>query len=177
MNKYLAILLAACLSLPVAAQENELQALPGYVDFGVLDSVYGEPRVMINIGGFLLKFMAAASGDKPEQQALLNNLKGVRVSVYSTEGVLKPALEQIAHVKSVLQKLEWQPVVQVKESGEEVQIFMKADENGMQGLTVMTVDEDEAVFINILGEIDPAQLNNVMSHLNVDVDVDAETEE
>lgn len=174
MKSCLTLLLALCLISPVSAQEPAIESLPGYVDFGSLAAVYGEPRVMINISGMILKFMtaaAAASKDEPEAAALMRNLKAVRVNVYNTAGVMTPALEQIANVKAVLEQSAWQPVVQVKENSEEVQIFMKASEAEIQGLTVMTVDGEEAVFINILGNIDPQQLSVVMDRLNVDVNL------
>ena len=68
-------------------------------------------------------------------------------------------------------------MVQVKEEGEEVQIFMKGDDSGMQGLTVMTVNEEEAVFINIIGEIDPSQLDMVMKNIDLDMGGDDEDED
>jgi hypothetical protein len=176
MKRCLLFLLAFCLGVPVAAQDSALEAMPGYVDFVTLSDVYGEPRVMINISGFLLQFIAAASEDDPEAAELMRNLKGVRVNVYDTGGSMAPALEQIDSVRKLLQKEGWQPVVQVKETTEHVQIFMKANDEGMQGLTVMTVDAEEAVFINILGAIDPSQLGEVMDNLNVHVDVGGDEE-
>ena len=172
MKKWIAVFLVAFFSLPATAQESDMQAMPGYVDFGVLDSVYGEPRVRINIGGTLLKFMAAVTREDPEAAALMRNLEGVRINVYPTSGHMDAAVEQIARVKEMLGKDDWEPIVQVKESDEEVQIFIKADESGMQGLTVMTVNAEEAVFINILGELDPSKLGIVLDQLNADVDVD-----
>jgi hypothetical protein len=56
-------------------------------------------------------------------------------------------------------------------------MFSKIEGGLMQGLAVMVVNEEEAVFLNILGTIDPAQVSKLMGHLNVDVDVDAEGEE
>ena len=47
----------------------------------------------------------------------------------------------------------------------------------MDGLVVMVInnksDKDgrEAVFINIVGEIDPAQINKVTKSLNIDIDL------
>jgi hypothetical protein len=174
VKKWIVVFLAAFISLSATAQESDMQSLPGYVDFGVLDSVYGEPRVRINIGGTLLKFMSAVSRDDPEAAALMRNLEGVRVNVYSTSGQMDPAREQIAKVRQVLGEESWEPIVQVRESDEEVQIFIKADEAGMQGLTVMTVNEEEAVFINILGEMDPTKLGVVLDQLKADVHVDQE---
>jgi len=47
----------------------------------------------------------------------------------------------------------------------------------MDGLVVMVINSSEsrndreAVFINIVGEIDPAQINKVTKSLNIDVDL------
>ena len=174
MKRWIAVLLTAFIGMPLAAQESDLRSLPGYVDFGALDSVYGEPRVRVNIGGTLLNFMAAVIKDDPEAAALMRNLDGVRINVYSTSGQVDAAMEQIARVREVLSEEAWEPIVQVKESAKEVQIFIKANETGMQGLTVMTVDSEEAVFINILGEMDPTKLKILMDQLNTNVDVDTE---
>jgi len=159
------------LALPVAAQEDELKAMPGYVDFGSLQEVYGEPKVMVNIGGFLLSFMSQATKDDPDTAALMEGLKGVRINIYSTEGQTAPAMEQLQNVKSMLNAQNWEPIVQVNEEGENVQIFMKADGEGMQGLIVMAVDANEAVFLNILGSIDPDKLGQVMDKFDVDMDI------
>lgn len=171
LKQYLVAIAVLALSLPAMAQEDELKDLPGYVDFGELQNFYGEPKVMINIGGMLLGFMgAAAKQEDPEVAALFNGLKGVRVNVYNTGGELAPALDQLQEVKSLLQNQAWEPIVQVNDEGEQVQIFMKADGEGMQGLTVMAVDQSEAVFVNILGQIDPDQVGEIMDKFDVDID-------
>jgi hypothetical protein len=44
----------------------------------------------------------------------------------------------------------------------------------MDGLVVMVVENDsegEAVFINIVGEIDPEQISRVTDSLNIDIDL------
>ncbi len=164
--------LSALMALPALAQEDELKALPGYVDFGTLEAVYGEPKVMVNIGGFLLGFMSQAAKEDPEMAGIMEGLKGVRINVYSTEGQVAPAMEQLNNVKSMLTGQNWEPIVQVNDEGENVQIFMKADGQGMQGLTVMAVNGQEAVFLNILGSVDPDQIGKVMDKFDVNVDTD-----
>ncbi len=172
MKKWMIAALAALLSLPAMAQEDELKDLPGYVDFGQLESVYGEPKVMVNIGGILLSLASAATQDDPETSKMLSGLEGVRINIYSTEGQTAPALDQVNNVKQMLKDANWEPIVQVNEEGEQVQIFMKADGEGMQGLTVMAVDSEEAVFVNLLGAIDPKNIGALMDNFNVDVEVD-----
>ena len=61
MKWIMTAILAGLVSLSVAAQTDNLENLPGYVDFGNLDAIYGEPRVMINIGGPLLTLLSAAA--------------------------------------------------------------------------------------------------------------------
>lgn len=169
-GKCLVALAVLGLCAPVAAQEDELKDLPGYVDFGELQNFYGEPKVMINIGSMLLGFMGAAAKDDPDAAALLDGLKGVRVNVYATDGELAPAMDKVQQVKNLLAGQAWEPIVQVNEEGEQVQVFMKADDTGMQGLTVMAVNGEEAVFVNILGQIDPEKIGEVMEKFDVDID-------
>ena len=105
---------------------------------------------------------------------MISGLEGVRIKVYPTNGNLTPALEKVEEARSSLQAANWEPVVQVNEADEQVQIFMKARDEKVEGLTVMAVNGEEAVFLNILGVIDPAQVGKVMDSLNVDVAVDTE---
>ena len=86
MNKLLTGLFCTLLSLTAIAQEDELKDLPGYVDFGDLSSMYGEPKVIINLGGTMLNFVALMSkAQSPETSELISKLKGVRVQIYAIE--------------------------------------------------------------------------------------------
>jgi hypothetical protein len=49
---------------------------------------------------------------------------------------------------------------------------MKMDGGNMEGMTVMVVDNEEAVFVNIIGQLNPAELGKVMESFDVDVDLD-----
>jgi len=174
MKKWMIAACAAFLALPAMAQEDSLKDLPGYVDFGELSSIYGDPKVMINIGGYLLNFVAAATKDDPETAEIIKGLKGVRVNIYSTDGNTTPALQQVDKVKGMLKKGAWEPIVQVNDEGEQVQIFLKVAGDQMQGMTVMAVDDEEAVFLNIIGMIDPEHLQQVMNKFDVHLDGDVE---
>ena len=104
MKHVMAIVLVALFSLPVVAQTAQLKSLPGYVDLADLDEAYGEPRVMVNIGGSLLRLMtAAASAEEPEVADMIRGLKGVRIKVYPTGGNLDPALEKVREARASLE--------------------------------------------------------------------------
>lgn len=172
MKKFLIAALTALLALPAMAQEDALKDLPGYIDFGELSAVYGEPKVLINIGGSVLRFVSgmASEGD-PDTAEMMGNLKGVRIQVYSTEGQdASAALDRADQLKGFLSKQDWEPIVQVNDEGEKAYIFIKLAGDDMEGLAVMAVDDSEAVFINIIGKLDPNQLADVMDNFDVDID-------
>ncbi len=171
MKRLMIAALAAILALPAMAQEDSLKDLPGYIDFGELSSVYGEPKVQINLGGSILNFVGAMSaGGDPETAELLNNLKGVRVHIYSTKGDASAALDKVSSVKSMLKSSNWESIVQVNDDDEQVHIFVQMDGDKMNGLTLMAVDDEEAVFVNIIGKLDPAQLSEVMDNFDIDIE-------
>ena len=175
MKRLMIAAFAALLALPALAQEDALKGLPGYIDFGELTSAYGEPKVNITIGGTLLNFVGAmAAKEDPEAAQLFSQLKGVRVSAYDTAGDTAAALSQLNEVKSMLQSSAWEPVVQVNDGGEQVQIFLKLAGEQIDGLVLMAVDGEEAVFINVLGSLDPVQLSQVMENFDIDIDADVD---
>jgi hypothetical protein len=145
---------------------------PGYVDFNALAADYGEPRVMINVGSSLLRLASVMDHRDPVAKAALSRMESVRIHVYDTHGRTEPAAQQMDELSALLKREAWEPIVRVREDDEQVDIFLKQDSERIHGITVMAVNGDEAVFINVLGDIDPAELGQVMDHVDIDVDLD-----
>ncbi len=147
----------------------------GYVDFAKLDLVYGEPKVMVNLNKTMLGFISKINMSDPEASQLISKLKAVRVQIYNMTDNDQPALDLIANVSKDIKAKNWLPIVSVNEDEEKVRIFTKITDDVMDGLVVMVINSKdgrkgrEAVFINIVGEIDPAQINKVTESLNIDV--------
>jgi len=157
-----------------AAKAEDLSEKPGYVAFTDLSSDYGEPRVLINLNKTMLGFVSKLNVADTETTELISKLEGVRVHIYDIEGNEQPALDLIASVSKDIQSKNWMPIVSINEENEKVRIFVKMTEDSMDGLMVMLVDssdEGEAVFINIIGEIDPDQINSVTESLNINIDL------
>jgi len=58
----------------------------------------------------------------------------------------------------------------VRNEGEHARIYVKMNGNKIDGLTVMAAEDgDEAVFINVIGEIDPEDLSTVTDTLDIDL--------
>ena len=173
MNKFITGLFCALLALPAMAQEDELKDLPGYVDFGDLSATYGEPKITINLGGTMLSFVGMMSAsESPETSDLISKLKGIRVQIYETDENVEAAKNQYSKVKGQLKSTGWEPIVQINEDDEQVLVYMKMDGGNMEGMTVMVVDGEEAVFVNIIGQLNPAELGKVMESFDVDLDLD-----
>lgn len=141
--------------------------LPGYVDFSALSEDYGEPRVMVNVGGSLLKLVGSMKHDDPALEHALKGLDSLRIHVYDTEGDTTPADERMDAVSSKLKNQEWEQIVRVREPEDRVNIFVKHSEDVIHGLMIMAVNAEEAVFINVLGDINPAKLNEVVAGIDV----------
>jgi hypothetical protein len=164
----LAVGLGAMLALPALAQEDALKDYPGYVDFGELNAIFGEPTVQIAIGESLLNLVGALSAQEdPEAAELFRRLNGVRVNVFETESMATGAVDFVKDISGKLAGHGWESVVTVNSADEQVRIFMKLNGESVDGITVMAVEDTEAVFVNVIGNINPAELERVMDNFDV----------
>jgi hypothetical protein len=131
-------------------------------DFGQIPGVPSDPNVQVDLNSALIAFAAeAAKGSDPSIGDVLNGIEGIHVRVYKelTDTV---ALTGFIDDKSkTLERAGWQRMVYVRDGGDKVRVYVKMKDKLMTGMTVMVIDESEAVFINIAGSIDPAQLGRV----------------
>lgn len=171
------IFFTSSLFIGSSAFANDITQERGYVDFANLDSEYGEPKVMVNLNKTMLGFISKMNMSDPEASELISKLKAVRIQIYNMTDNDQPALDLIAKVSEDIKTKDWLPIVSVNEKDEKVRVFTKITDDIMDGLVVMVINnseerkEREAVFINIVGEIDPAQINKVTESLNIDVDL------
>jgi len=168
--KFLLMGLISILALPAMAQEDALKKFPGYVDFGELNSMFGEPSVQIAVGGSLLGFVSALSAhENPEVAELFKRLHGVRVSVFKNPSMTETTLEFVKTISSKLSQQGWEPVVTVNTDDEQVRIFMKFNGDIVEGITVIALEEDEAVFVNVIGDLNPDELGKVMKNFDIEM--------
>ena len=170
-RKILITCVTALMALPAMAQEDALKDYPGYVDFGELHAVFGEPSVQISVGESLLGLVSSLSASEdPEAAELFKRLYGVRVNVFETEGMVDGAVDLVKDVSSQLSGRGWESVVNVNSNEEQVRIFMMIDNSQVEGITVMAVEETEAVFVNVIGNINPEELGRVMENFDIEID-------
>jgi len=158
-----------CLAIPGRAQKLESQ--PGYVPIEELGLFPRDKlEVEINIGPPLLRMIAAGTKqDDPGFSAVMDGLKSIQVQVFPVKGADTAALKtRIDRAVHWLEGHGWKSTVRVRDQVEETYIYLKQTGDRIEGLTLLSLDpKDEAVVINIVGRIDPAELGRLGQNLHV----------
>jgi hypothetical protein len=127
--------------------------------------------VQISIGASLLSLVGTLSAQEdPEAAELIKKLNGVRVNVFETEAMAVGAVDLVKDISGKLSESGWESVVTVNSADEQVRVFMKLNGETVDGITVMAVEESEAVFVNVIGNINPAELERVMKNFDIKLD-------
>lgn len=170
---------AALVATPVVALEDEgrkerdYSGLPGYVDIQGLGIFTEEDAtVEVYLHEQLLGMVAEmARSAEPELSEVLLGLNLVRVQRYRMEDrQLDDVQAKTADMASRLENDDWMRVVRIRERDETVYVYFKLGEKLVHGVTVMVIEEYEgyATFVNIVGDIDPAQVGRLGRKFNID---------
>jgi hypothetical protein len=160
--------------VPAAAgtgSDESYKKSPGYVDF---DPIIGNMESKVEVflkGSLLVLAREAVRDDDPELSDLLSKITYVHVQVFPVDKTTASALKQkTSEVAKHLEKKGWELTVRVREEEEQVLIYLlpgKSDE--IQGVVVMVVEDDEdAAFINVVGNINPAEIGKLGRALHID---------
>ncbi len=164
-------LLVAC-AAPLHAQ-TALERDPGYVDLQTFASWFDEsPTVEVNVKGALLRMAAAATRDEdPTLAAMLTRLKAIQVRTFRyVPGQRARLTSRTDGLARTLEAKGWETIVRVRDE-EDVDMYLQMRGERVMGMmvTVISPDEDEVVFINIVGEIDPEEVGRLGSRFDLDV--------
>jgi hypothetical protein len=161
--------------LALAVTGNLLAAdSPGKVDFGEFAAPgNGKQFVEINVGGGLINLATRfVEKQEPEVARLLSGIESIRVNVIGLSEGNRASIESRA--KELRKKLEssgWDRIVTAQKDNQDVNIFLKmAEKEVVQGLTLMVMEgaKQEAVFINVVGNIRPEQIAMLGERLHVE---------
>ena len=155
-----------------SATAQDLEKEPGYLDVNKLEDWFDvEPRIEVNIKGSLLRLVAEASRyEDPELFSLLGRLRAIQVRGFDLGGEnIGEVRRQAQDMGESLESDGWETIVRVREDDEQVHMYLRSEDDAIAGLIVMVVsdDEEEAVFVNIVGEIDPMQVGRLGRKFNI----------
>ena len=158
-----ATLLLALTGCGIVAPHNN----PGYVDLDALSWRDVDTVMTLSFGPTALGLAAFAMGEDPVAQELLRSLDGVRIRIYEVEGDPEKVAADLNGLSLELRSLGWQPAVRVQEGKGVTHVLMKMSGEDIAGLTVLTSDSLEAVLVNVMGNLSPAQLDRAMVALEL----------
>lgn len=165
------ILGALFILAPAQAQQN-MRGVAGYVDFESVEKLFDTtPTLAVTIEGQMLELVAEASrADDPELAELLLKLEAIQLRGFPVTPTSFSWLARRADILADdLQEAGWSVVVHLRDDVRYVDMYVEEAEEGIRGLMLMVLDqmESEAVFVNIVGDIDPGELGRIGSKFNI----------
>ncbi len=178
MRKAFVVMIAACVMalgvVPVQATDidDEIRKQPGFVDFAELGKLGHEAKVEVFLKGPMLELLSGfLKNEEPELYDIVNKLKLVRVLVFETDDIGDRMADFSKRTSEEMDKKGWERIVKVREDGERVDIYClpSKDYEWINGIVVMVIDGgDEAVFVNIVGELRPDEIGKLGAHFDID---------
>jgi hypothetical protein len=170
--------LLALVAPATAEEKTDYTKLPGYVDFGAME-IFGDVEATVEVflkGSLLAMARAAVADEDPELEHMLANIQYIHVQVFELDDVdSKQVMTKTKEVAKQLDKRGWEIAVRVREDDEHVYVYLlPGKDNDIAGLVVMAVEEDdEAAFVNIVGNINPENIGKLGRTFHMDsIDID-----
>jgi hypothetical protein len=152
------------------AQNTAFEKLPGFVDIGqILDLQEGELTTEIEIKNPLLSLVANMSEAEDSDLAkLLRGLELIKVYKFqSNESKMDNIKQKLENLDLQLKKNKWDQFVKIREKDQYSNIYMMSGDSTINGLTVFTIDGNETVLINIVGDIDLSSIGKMGKKFNI----------
>lgn len=153
MKRWIPVALALCLTgCGITAPGSN----PGFVSFDYPAQLGLKRDTTLSLGSSVLRIAARHLVDEPEIATLAAALDGLQVGVYRVAGNsnLELVNDRVEATAQALSNADWERVVRISEDGQNVHVLVKQDERAILGVTVLVVDPEELVFVNVMGELD-----------------------
>lgn len=142
------------------------------VDFGKFKPAKGAEFVEVNIQSNLIDMVVnLAKKSEPEIAEALKGLRAVRVNVVGMNDENAAEMKQkIAGIRSQLDGNGWERIVTALQDKQDVGVFIKMKgSEAVEGVVVTVIqDNEQAVLINIVGDIRPEKIATVGERFNIE---------
>ena len=133
-----------------------------------------EAKVEVNLTAKLINLVTKSVSNQPEVAELIQMLDGIYVRTYDRATIDEKKL--VSYFKEKLKEDEWEVLVKIEEKSETVEINLLFDEEKVYGIFAIIIPKrsGEATFVNIVGEIAPERIEELLGNLSnfgaVDID-------
>ena len=163
-----ALLFASFTAATAFAQNARLQ-----IDH--LDTLFPKAveTIDVRVDGSLLqiasKFLDKSKTNEAQVREILNVLKGVYVKGVEFDKEGEYTEQDVEAVRQQLRTPGWERIVGVrsKRGGENAEVYLKSDGNGITGLAVIAAEARELTIVQIIGAIQPEDLRDLGGHFGV----------
>ncbi len=154
----------------IRAQDMDVKKLPGYIDLEQIPIPNNAGRVTnITLGPPLLQIATRTMNGDDELTETLSGIFSIRVKTFEIDREMTQEIRpKLAAIEEQLNKEDWQKMVEVKDRDDYTIISMKYDKGQAAGLLIMSLNDDEASFINIVGKIDIDKIGRLGSEFHID---------
>ena len=146
---------------------------PGVVDFGKFTAPgNGSEFVEVQIRSNLLNFAATlVEKEEPDAAKLLRSVQLVRVNVIGLTDANRDEMQKrVKDIRTSLEGRGWERNVNVQgKDGEDVGVYTQLQGGTvLAGVAVTVIDRQNAVFVNVVGDIRPEQISALGEKLNIE---------
>lgn len=162
--------LFAAASLAACGITGNFRAHPGFARLGSIDQGDVDRQLGISLGPLPLMVARRLTADDPELGAMLRGVKGVRVYVYDVNGDSARVLGRIQRSRARLVADGWTPAVAIRDDGEYAAALVRmGPHDRVRGIAVLTLDDTEAVLVNVIGDLRPESFTLLMASIDDDL--------
>ncbi len=164
--------LAALAMLPLIVQEMAAQEIKIPASIEKLGEKAKEV-VDVTMDGPLLqlaaRFLSGRDPDEARVKKLVAGLKGVYVRSFEFDGRGEYQDSDLDPIRAQLKAPGWSRIVGVKSKrgGENSEVYLKSDANGITGLAVIAAEPRELTIVQIIGPIQPEDLRDLGGHFGI----------
>ncbi|MBE9548882.1 MAG: DUF4252 domain-containing protein [Proteobacteria bacterium] len=151
---------------------------PGYANYDLPGWTEADRVMTISFGPAFMRMARWVNDadEDPEVEALLKQVRAVRIAIYELEDDSSKLQKRLTESTEHLQKQGWDVLVKIHEEHEQTLVMSKIVDQVMTGMVVLVLDDEEMVFVNLMGNIDPAQLGNILHSLDGETEADLDIE-
>ena len=148
----------------VQAADAEQDTAKGLVSFELPWSI--EAKVEVNLTAKLITLASKSVSNTAEATALIQMLDGIYVRTYDRKTV--DDQELVGYFREQLKADAWEILFKIQENSETVEINLLFDEDKVYGIFVILIPRTpkEVTFVNIVGEIDPERVEDLLQNLS-----------